>query len=82
MMYICHPQGRNFASVIKSFLSSYGNLRDLEAEYKTDAGRAIYDKTLANMKKKFPYYVKEIQGIADGAKVPFYQVSLMFLPLA
>ncbi|KOB67317.1 NBAD hydrolase [Operophtera brumata] len=72
-------EGRNFASVIKSFVSSFGNLRDFEAEYKTDAGRAIYDKTLANMKRKFPYYVKEIQGVADGAKVPFYQLFLLQL---
>nr|XP_021194703.2 uncharacterized protein LOC110379374 isoform X1 [Helicoverpa armigera] len=69
--------GRNFASIIKSFLATYENLRDFEKEYKTDPGRIAYDKTLANMKKKFPYYVKEIQGVADGAGVPFHQLFLL-----
>ncbi|XP_026741591.1 uncharacterized protein LOC113503716 isoform X2 [Trichoplusia ni] len=69
--------GRTFSNIIKSFLSSYENLRDFEKEYKTDAGRNAYDKTLANMKKKYPYYVKEIQGVADGANVPFYQLFLL-----
>ena len=67
-------QGRNFASVIKSFLSSYANLRDFEKEYKTEVGRNAYEKTLSNMKERFPYYVKEMQGVADGAEVPFHQV--------
>ncbi|XP_047543774.1 uncharacterized protein LOC125075944 isoform X1 [Vanessa atalanta] len=69
--------GRNFAAIIKSFISSYGNLRDFEKEYKTDTGRDAYDKTLANMKKRFPYYVKEMQGVADGANVPFHQLFLL-----
>ncbi|XP_041987165.1 uncharacterized protein LOC121738947 isoform X2 [Aricia agestis] len=69
--------GRTFSSIIKSFIASYQNLRDFEKEYKTDAGRDAYDKTLANMKQRYPYYVKEMQGIADGAKVPFYQLFLL-----
>nr|QHN70677.1 tan [Limenitis arthemis astyanax] len=69
--------GRNFASIIKSFISSYGNLRDFEKEYKTDVGRDAYTMTLANMKKRFPYYIKEIQGVADGANVPFHQLFLL-----
>ncbi|XP_075990771.1 C45 family peptidase tan isoform X2 [Anticarsia gemmatalis] len=69
--------GRTFSSIIKSFLSTYANLRDFEKQYKTDAGRNAYDKTLANMKKRYPYYVKEIQGVADGANVPFHQLFLL-----
>lgn len=69
--------GRNFANVIKSFLSSYANLRDLEKEYKTEVGRNAYEKTLSNMKERFPYYVKEMQGVADGAEVPFHQLFLL-----
>ncbi|KAJ8738068.1 hypothetical protein PYW08_000663 [Mythimna loreyi] len=69
--------GRTFSSVIKSFIASYANLRDFEKEYKTETGRSAYDKTLDNMKKRFPYYVKEMQGVADGANVPFYQLFLL-----
>ncbi|CAK1554038.1 unnamed protein product [Leptosia nina] len=69
--------GRTFSSVIKDFISTYANLRDFEKEYKTDNGKQAYDKTLANMKKRYPYYLKEMQGVADGAKVPFYQLFLL-----
>ncbi|KAI8431266.1 hypothetical protein MSG28_001292 [Choristoneura fumiferana] len=65
--------GRLFASVIKNFLVTYENLPDFEKEYATETGRGAYDKTLANMKNRYPQYVKEIQGIADGANVPFYK---------
>lgn len=69
--------GRNFASIIKNFLATYENLRKFEKEYKTEAGRIAYDKTLSNMKRRYPYYVKELQGIADGANVPFYLLFLL-----
>ncbi|XP_013133546.1 PREDICTED: uncharacterized protein LOC106099525 isoform X1 [Papilio polytes] len=71
--------GRNFASVIQSFLKTYQGLKDFEREYNTAAGRAAYDSTLVNMKQRYPYYVKEIQGVADGAKVPFYQLFLLHM---
>ncbi|XP_023940998.2 uncharacterized protein LOC112047923 [Bicyclus anynana] len=69
--------GRTFSSIIKNFIATYENLRDFEKEYKTDAGRDAYDKTLANMKQRFPYYIKEIQGVADGANVPFQSLFLL-----
>ncbi|KAI8431265.1 hypothetical protein MSG28_001292 [Choristoneura fumiferana] len=71
--------GRLFASVIKNFLVTYENLPDFEKEYATETGRGAYDKTLANMKNRYPQYVKEIQGIADGANVPFYKLFLLHL---
>ncbi|XP_022833266.1 uncharacterized protein LOC111361122 isoform X1 [Spodoptera litura] len=69
--------GRTFSSIIKSFIATYENLRDFEKVYATDTGRKAYDTTLANMKKKYPYYVKEMQGVADGANVNFTQLFLL-----
>ncbi|XP_039763474.1 uncharacterized protein LOC120636190 isoform X1 [Pararge aegeria] len=69
--------GRTFSPMIKNFLATYENLRDFEKEYKTDTGRDAYDKTLANMKHRFPYYIKEMQGVADGANVPFHLLFLL-----
>ncbi|XP_038216136.1 acyl-coenzyme A:6-aminopenicillanic-acid-acyltransferase 40 kDa form isoform X1 [Zerene cesonia] len=71
--------GRTFSSLIKEFIATYANLRDFEKEYKTEPGKEAYEKTLANMKERYPYYVKEMQGVADGAKVPFYQLFLLQL---
>ncbi|KAJ0183947.1 hypothetical protein K1T71_000370 [Dendrolimus kikuchii] len=69
--------GRSMGSLIQDLLSKFDVLKDLEKEYKTEAGQKAYDKTLANMKKRFPYYLKEMQGVADGASVPFYQLFLL-----
>lgn len=43
--------------------------------YETDAGKKIYAETLACVQDQFPEYLKEIQGTADGANIPFYKVS-------
>ncbi|CAG9789010.1 unnamed protein product [Diatraea saccharalis] len=69
--------GRVFSSIIRNFLATYENLRDFEKEYKTSTGRKAYETTLCNMKKRYPYYVKEMQGIADGANVSFHQLFLL-----
>ena len=49
--------------------------------YETDIGKKAYDDTLAVVNKNFPQYVRELQGIADGAKVPFYKVSICIFPI-
>lgn len=74
-------QGRTFSAIIKNYVNEYVMLRDFEREYKSKRGWAAYEQTLANMKQRYPYYIKEIQGIADGSGVPFHQVripTLMF----
>jgi SAM-dependent MidA family methyltransferase len=42
--------------------------------YNSTEGRKVYDDTLHVVQSKFSQYVREIQGIADGAKVEFYKV--------
>lgn len=42
--------------------------------YLTDVGRTVYEATLAVVTAKFPEYVDEIRGTADGAEVDFYKV--------
>lgn len=42
--------------------------------YATSAGKRAYDDTLASVKTDFPQYVRELEGIAEGANVPFYKV--------
>ncbi|XP_063633091.1 beta-alanyl-dopamine/carcinine hydrolase isoform X3 [Cydia splendana] len=70
-------QGRTFSSVIHAFVKRHFEMLPFEQEYATEAGRAAYEKTLANMRQRYPWYVKEIQGIADGAQVPFYKIFLL-----
>lgn len=42
--------------------------------YATDRGRRLYDETLRLCESKFPLYVEELKGLADGADVPFHKV--------
>ena len=68
-------QGRTFSSLIQKFVDIYKPLNETYLPlYETEAGRKIYDETLACVEQQFPGYVKEIQGTADGANVPFHKV--------
>lgn len=35
---------------------------------------AVYDATLASVKQSFPQYIRELEGVADGAEVEFHKV--------
>lgn len=72
--------GRTFASLIHSLLEIYGNLNDIYIPaYNTIEGKKAYDDTLESVKKNFPQYIEELQGTADGAKVPFYKLFLLHM---
>ncbi|KAI4469465.1 peptidase c45 [Holotrichia oblita] len=72
--------GRTFASLIQNFLEISINLNESYIPaYETIEGKKAYDDTLECVKKNFPQYVEEIQGTADGAKVPFYKLFLLHL---
>ena len=47
---------------------------ELLPAYNTEKGQGIYQRTLKLVTSKFPHYVKELQGIADGSQVPFHEV--------
>lgn len=73
-------QGRSFSGLIKNFLKTCDHLNnDYIPAYKTDKGKKIYDETLQVCKQNFPQYVKELEGIADGAEVDFYKVICFLL---
>jgi hypothetical protein len=42
--------------------------------YDSPEGRKAYEDTLNCVKANFPQYIDELQGTADGAKVPFHEV--------
>jgi hypothetical protein len=50
--------------------------KELVPLYETDAGRKVYEETLTSVRKNFPQYVREMEGTADGAQVPFHKVRL------
>ncbi|XP_069973840.1 beta-alanyl-dopamine/carcinine hydrolase [Penaeus vannamei] len=72
--------GRTFRGIIEDFLASFKELHDsLLPAYETAEGKAAYDQTLAVLQENYPQYVREIQGTADGAKVPFHHLMLLHM---
>jgi len=47
--------------------------------YAQPEGRQIYEESLKSSQKYFPQYVNELQGLADGAEVPFHVVFTCFV---
>ncbi|XP_060535741.1 beta-alanyl-dopamine/carcinine hydrolase isoform X2 [Cylas formicarius] len=68
--------GRTFSGVIQSFLRCSESLPEFLDAYETAEGRRAYDDTLACLKANFPQYVRELEGTADGANVPFHKLFL------
>lgn len=50
--------------------------------FETNEGKAIYEETLDTVRKQFPQYVREIEGTADGANVPFHKVKKLAWQIA
>ena len=70
-----HQKGKTFNTMIEEFIAQSFYLKDeLIPAYNSAAGKKVYDNTLALMSKKFPHYIRELKGIAEGAQVPFHLV--------
>nr|CAD7204674.1 unnamed protein product [Timema douglasi] len=68
--------GRTFSGLIQSFVAACGPLnKEFLPLYETDAGKKVYQETLDAVQHNFPQYIKELQGTADGSKVPFHKVQ-------
>ncbi|XP_014477691.1 PREDICTED: uncharacterized protein LOC106746052 isoform X2 [Dinoponera quadriceps] len=65
--------------MIQNFVDIYPPLNTYLSLFATEEGRKVYEETLDAAKKQFPQYVREIQGTADGANVPFTKLFLMHL---
>ncbi|KAF2884225.1 hypothetical protein ILUMI_21960 [Ignelater luminosus] len=72
--------GRTFAALIHSFVDSFKSLNEeYIPAYQTPDGRKAYEDTLNSVKINFPQYVRELEGTADGARVPFYKLFLLHM---
>lgn len=72
-------KGRTFASVIQEYFEVCPNTKEFIKIYETEKGRKEYEETLSVVEKQFPQYVKELQGIADGSKMPFHVVLYILI---
>ncbi|KAL5243911.1 hypothetical protein ACI65C_011321 [Semiaphis heraclei] len=72
--------GRTFGSMIKEYIRLYEPLQsEFLPMYAQPEGQKIYEESLKSTQKYFPQYVIELQGVADGAGVPFHELFLMAL---
>jgi hypothetical protein len=72
--------GSHFADAIHRFFNSYGRLQQqLLPFYHTSAGKNYYQAFLTLHRERYPAYMAELEGIAEGAKRPFEEVFLVNL---
>lgn len=72
--------GSHFADAIHRFFDSYERLQQqLLPFYHTPTGKNYYQSFLALHRKRFPAYMSELEGIAEGAKRSFEEVFLVNL---
>ncbi|XP_014281924.1 beta-alanyl-dopamine/carcinine hydrolase [Halyomorpha halys] len=70
--------GRTFCGLIKTLLDTHPSLNKVYIPlYNTKNGQEIYDKTYQTVMKYYPQYIREMEGISDGAGVPFYKLFLL-----
>jgi hypothetical protein len=55
--------------------------KTLLPSYSTDIGKSVYNSSLAICKKRFPQYIEEMEGMAEGSQIPFYKVIYIILLL-
>ncbi|KAG7175573.1 putative Acyl-coenzyme A:6-aminopenicillanic acid acyl-transferase-containing protein 1 [Homarus americanus] len=69
--------GHTFRCLIEDYLSAIKESHSaLLAKFSSGEGKAAYNATLAMLQINFPHYIRELQGTADGARLPFYDVLL------
>jgi hypothetical protein len=72
--------GSHFADAIHRFFNSYGRLQQqLLPFYHTSTGKNYYQSFLSLHRERYPAYMSELEGIAEGAKRPFEEVFLVNL---
>ncbi|KAG5888617.1 hypothetical protein JTB14_022633 [Gonioctena quinquepunctata] len=72
--------GRTFSGIINSFLNSSNSLNEeFLPAYATPEGKRAYEETLNGLKKNFPQYIRELEGTAEGANVPFHKLFLLHM---
>jgi len=72
--------GSHFADAIHRFFDNYERLQQqLLPFYRTSDGKNYYRLFLALHTDRFPAYISELEGIAEGAKRPFEEVFLVNL---
>ena len=64
-------------SIIQEFFTNWNFFNTVVLpNYDTVEGKQIYDDTLCLCKARFPRFVEELEGVADGADFPFYKVCI------
>lgn len=66
-----------FKSMIRDLLDTWDYFNEsLWKAYLKEEGRLTYERCLDHCITKYPHYVDEIRGMADGSDVPFEKVTL------
>ncbi|CAG7827918.1 unnamed protein product [Allacma fusca] len=77
---IGHAIGKTFCNLISNFFELNEDFKNsVLSFYGTPVGKNIYDESLKVANQRFPHYVQEIQGMADGSGIPFHHLYLLHI---
>jgi len=68
--------GRRFSAQIRRSLGSYPLLKKILADHRTSEGQARYQELLEVNRARYPGYLAELEGLAEGADYPFEELLL------
>ena len=74
-------QGHEFKERIQTFMATHPKKENILAFYKEKNGKEFCDSLLSACRAKYPHYMEEIKGIADGADIPHQQVGAVLVGL-
>lgn len=69
--------GQHFTEQIHKAYDNYAFLENLLSYHQSAVGQDRYDKMLALHRQKYPHYLRELEGIAEGAQRSFTEVFLV-----
>ncbi len=70
-------QGKTFISQVQDYYTNYEWLSQFETYYATREGREFCDGLWDVCRQRFPHFMDELRGMADGAKVDFLKVGYL-----
>ncbi|XP_066265992.1 beta-alanyl-dopamine/carcinine hydrolase-like [Branchiostoma lanceolatum] len=62
---------------IQDAMSSYEPFKEIISSLETSEGRRVYEGFLKAAKTAYPNYVEELEGMAEGAEVPFEHLFIV-----
>ena len=70
--------GKAMKAEIESYIARSAYVKEVMIPfYSSKAGSNLYEKTLASLRAQCPQYLAELEGMAEGAEIPFNTIMML-----